>query len=136
MKIGDAIIVLHQIPGEDFVVRKRYDRDDMPDTLQVGMVTYTDWPKVDTYAYSFHNFNTLNSDLDPDPTSYQPINPDLIGTFDYARFEDLNLPVEYEGLDFTDIGQVSDADILALFSYASSSTDLQGWKILNGTNSN
>ncbi len=70
MKIDGAIIVLHQILGESFVVRQRYDRSDMPDTLQVGMVTYTDWPKVSTYSYSFHNFNTLNEDLDLDPTPW------------------------------------------------------------------
>ena len=136
VKIGDAIIVLHQIPGENFVVRQRYNRGDMPDTLQVGMVTYTDWPKVNTYSYAFHNFNTLNSDLDPDPTSFQPFNADLIGTFDYARFENVNVPAQYVGLDFSNPGQVSDSEILSLFSYASISNDLEGWKIWNGTNSN
>lgn len=136
VKIDGAIIVLHQLPGEDFVVRQRYDRSDMPDTLQVGMVTYTDWPKVNTYTYSFHNFNTLNSDLDPDPSSGQPFNPDLIGTFEYARFQEVNLPAPYVGLDFSNPGQVSDAEILALFSYDSESTDLEGWKIWNGSNNN
>lgn len=134
VKIGGAIIVLHQLPGESYVVRQRYDRSDMPDTLQVGMVTYTDWPKVNTYSYSFHNFNTLNSDLDPDPTSYQPFNPDLIGTFDYARFQEVNLPAPYVGLDFSNPAEVSDAEILALFSFDSVSSDLDGWKIWNGTN--
>ncbi len=137
VKIGSAIIVLHQIPGESFVVRQRYNRNDMPDTLQVGMVTYTDWPKVNTYTYAFHNFHTLNSNLEDDPTSWQPFNADLVGTFDYARFQDVNLPVEYIGLDFSDPTQVSDAEILSLFSYDSESTDLaEGWKIWNGTNSN
>jgi len=134
IKIGDAIVVLHQIPGESFVVRQRYDRGDMPDTLQVGMVTYTDWSKVNTYTYSFHNFNTLNEDLDPDPTSFQPFNADLIGTFDYARFQNVNLPAQYIGLDFSNPAQVTDAEILALFSYDSVSNDLDGWKIWNGTN--
>ena len=136
VKIGGAIIVLHQIPGEDFVLRQRYDRSDMPETLQVGMVTYTDWPKVNTYTYAFHNFNTLNSDLDPDPTAYQSFNPDLIGTFDFARFEDVDVPAQYVGLDFSDPSDVSDAEILALFSYPSASNDLEGWKIWNGVNSN
>lgn len=136
VKIGDAIIVLHQIPGESFVVRQRYNRSDMPDTLQVGMVTYTDWPKVNTYSYAFHNFNTLNSDLVSDPTPWQPFNADLIGTFDYARFEDVNLPAQYVGLDFSNPGQVSDSEILNLFSYASVSNDLEGWKIWNGSDSN
>jgi hypothetical protein len=136
VKIGGTIIVLHQIPGESFVVRQRYDRSDMPDTLQVGMVTYTDWPKVNTYSYSFHNFNTLNADLNPDPTNYQPFNADLIGTFDFARFENVDLPVEYNGLDFSNPAQVSDSEILNLFSYDSQSVDLVGWKVWNGSNSN
>ena len=135
IKIDDAIIVLHQIPGENFVVRQRYDRSDMPDTLQVGIVTYTDWPKVNTYSYSFHNFNTLNEDLNPDPTSFQPFNADLVGTFNYARFENVDLPSEYIGLDFSNSNQVSDTEILNLFSYDSQSMDLDGWKIWNGTNS-
>jgi hypothetical protein len=135
VKIGGAIIVLHQIPGESFVIRQRYDRSDMPDTLQVGMVTYTDWPKVNTYSYSFHNFNTLNSDLQNDPTPWQPFNADLVGTFDFARFEEVDLPAQYVGLDFSDPGDVSDSEILALFSYDSESNDLEGWKIWNGTNS-
>ncbi|MFT6338260.1 MAG: hypothetical protein ACJATI_005032 [Halioglobus sp.] len=135
IKIDNAIIVLHQIPGESFVVRQRYNRSDMPDTLQVGMVTYTDWPKVNTYTYAFHNFNTLNEDLDPDPTSFQPFNADLIGTFDYARFEDVSLPAQYVGLDLSNPAQVSDAEILSLFSYDSVSNDLEGWKIWNGKNS-
>lgn len=135
VKINGAILVLHQLPGEGFVLRQRYDRSDMPDTLQVGMVTYTDWPKVNTYSYAFHNFNTLNSNLDPDPSDYQPFNADLIGTFDYARFENVNLPPEYEGLDFSDPSAVSDSEVLALFSYDSETEDLTGWKIWNGTNS-
>lgn len=135
VRIDGAILVLYQIPGEAFVLRQRYDRSDMPDTLQVGMVTYTDWPKVNSYSYAFHNFNTLNSDLNPDPSSGQPFNPDLIGTFDYARFQNVNLPSEYNGLDFSDENAVSDAEILALFSYNSVSTDLEGWKVWNGTTS-
>ncbi len=135
VKIDDAIIVLHQIPGESFVVRQRYNRSDMPDTLQVGMVTYTNWPKVNTYSYAFHNFNILNSDLQNDPTPWQPFNADLVGTFDYARFEDVDLPGQYVGLDFSNPGDVSDAEILALFSYDSESNDLEGRKIWNGTNS-
>jgi len=135
VRIDGHIIVLYQIPGENFVVRQRYDRSDMPDTVQVGMVTYTDWPKVNTYSYAFHNFNTLNSDLNPDPTPNQPFNPDLIGTFDYARFENVELPDEFIGLNFSDPTAVSDAEILSLFAYPSVSTDLVGWKVWNGTTS-
>ena len=136
VKVGNAIIVLYQIPGEGFVVRERYDRGDMPETLQVGMVTYTDCSKVNTYSYEFHNFNTLNSDLDPDPSSGQPFNADLIGTFDYARFENVNISASYDGLDFSDESEVSDAEILSLFSYDSETDDLNGWKVWNGTNNN
>lgn len=136
VRIDGAIVVLHQLPGEDFVVRQRYDRSDMPDTVQVGMVTYTNWGKVNTYSFAFHNLNTLNSDLDPDPSSGTPFNADLIGTFDYARFQDVELPPEYDGLDFSNSSQVTDAQILSLFSYPSESEDLEGWKIWNGSNSN
>jgi len=45
-RVGNAVIVLYQLPGESWEVRERYDRGDFPDEVQIGFVTYTDWQKV------------------------------------------------------------------------------------------
>jgi len=138
IRIDNAIIALYQLPGENWQFRRRYDRGDMPDTLQVGNVAYTDWNKVNTYTHAFHNGHVINAELDPDPSSNpsQPFVPNIIGNFDYGRFESIEIPIEYQGLDFSDPNDVSETEILSLFGYEPPSTDLQGWKIWKGTNSN
>jgi hypothetical protein len=109
----------------------------MPDTLQVGLVSYTDWNKVNTYTPAFQNSHTINANLNPDPSSNpnQPFNPDIIAKFDYARFEAPIIPTHLIGLDFANPNEVSDTEILGLFSYPSETKDLTGWKIWKGYDS-
>ncbi|MEE9440209.1 MAG: hypothetical protein V3V14_14480 [Saprospiraceae bacterium] len=136
IKINDAIIVLHQVDGQNFEIVQRYSRPDMPNTVQVGLVAYTDWNKVYTYTNSFHNSHTLNANLNPDPSSNQNLafNPDIIAKFDYARFEEPQIPANMIGLNFADANEVSDVEILNLFGYTSISSSLKDWKIWQGTN--
>ena len=68
---------LYQLPGQDWVVHRRYERDDLPDTLQVGLVTYSDWTKVNDFGHFFHNSNALEPGIQPDPTPGEPFNPEL-----------------------------------------------------------
>ena len=97
-RIGNEIIVLSRLPGGSWEVRNRYHRVSgshcnggncnaaFSDTLQIGFVSYTDWPKVNSYTYAFHNTNTLHPDsLAMDPTPGVPFNPDIIAHFDFAR---------------------------------------------------
>jgi len=136
-RIGTVVIVLYRLPGGSWIVQDRFDRDinEIPATAQVGLVAYTDWPKVNTYDIPFHNANTLNSDLDPDPTAGTPFNADLIGRFDYARFDEVVVPPAYQGADFSDESAVSDAVILDILGFDSQYTGLSGWKIWNGSTS-
>ena len=84
-RIGSSVIVLFQFPGEQWQVHRRYDRPDMPDTLQAGLVTYTDFEKVSAFDPFYHNGNVLTPEgFDPNPG--QPFSPDLNAGFDYARF--------------------------------------------------
>lgn len=138
VRIDNAVIVLLQLPGGNFSVIHRYNRPDLPPTLQVGLVAYTDYFKVNTYGAdtSFYNSNVINPSLNPDPgIPARAMNPDVIGRFDFARYEDVNLPPAYQGLDFVDASQVSNAEILTLFGYNSTPTSETGWKIWRGTNS-
>lgn len=101
-KIGDSFIMLRRAPGEDWVVHRRYFRDDMPETLQVGMTCYTDWPTGSTFEPYVHNQIAITTG-----------NPDLIADFDYYRFAEVELPPHLAGVDLTDQSAVSDSELLA-----------------------
>ena len=133
LRIDNAVIALHQVTGESWQIRERFDRADLPDTLMVGNVAYTDWNKVNDYQTPFHNRHTINALLDPDPaTSQDTFAPDIIAQFDYSRFETIVIPPALQGLDFANENEVSDSTILALFAYVPASQDVQGWKIWKG----
>ncbi len=110
----NALLVLYQIGNNPWVVHRRYDRPDLPDRVQLGFVTYTDWPNVNVYSYENHNNNVLNSDYDN-----RNWGPDLTGAFNYARFDTAQVPAPMNNLDLTDNGLVSDSDLLNWFGYAS-----------------
>jgi len=136
VRVGGAIVVLYRLPGGQWQIRNRYNRSDMPTDVQVGFVTYTDWDKVNTYSIEFHNANTINADLNPDPSDdqNQPFNPDLIGQFEYGRFTEAVIDPTYAGANFWMDSQVPDSAILDMFGYDSAPVDLLGWKIWDGTN--
>jgi hypothetical protein len=115
-RIGPAVIALRQDPGADWVIHRRFSRDDLPEELQVGMVSYTDWRKCGQFDPFVHNGTVLSPPLpdgveDPDPST--PFVPDLIATYSYARFARPQVPEELEGLDLTDPNEVPDAWLLA-----------------------
>lgn len=120
-RINGYVICLYRLPGGDWTINNRYDRSDMPSSVQVGLVAYTDWDKVNTYAPTFANANTINANLNPDPSSNpnQAFNPDLVATFDYARFDSITLPSALQGLDLSNPSIVSNADLLSLLSFPS-----------------
>jgi|GEM_PF-1039112 len=121
VRVNGYVICLYREPGQNWVVHQRYSRSDFPDTVQVGLVTYTDWGKVSTYTPIFLNSNTINANLNPDPSSNpgQPFNPDLIGTFDFARFDDVSIPPALASADLTDIVNVPDYMLLDFLGYDS-----------------
>ncbi len=116
-RINAAVIVLFRLPGQNWIVHRRFNRSDFPPTIQIGFVTYTDWPKVSSYDHFFHNSHVLNPSLNPDPTSGVPFTPDLIGRYDFARFDDVTVPVALMGTDL--VSQASDAELLSFLGYTS-----------------
>lgn len=118
LRLGNYIILMRGVPGGDFVVHQRYNRSDFPEEIQVGLVTYTDWPNASSYTPEFHNSHTLNANLNPD-LSYHP---DLRASFDYARFREISMPETWSGLDLTNSDLVPDVELLALGEIEISST--------------
>lgn len=116
-RIDAAVIVMYRLPGQNWIIHQRYNRSDFPPTVQIGFVTYTDWPKVSSYNHFFHNSHVLNAALSPDPTAGIAFNPDLIGRFDFARFDDVSVPANLASTNL--VTQASDADLLSFLGYDS-----------------
>jgi len=131
---GNEIIILSRLPGETWEVRNRYDRSGpqclqnmnncnapFPDTIQIGFVVYTDWPKVNSYSTGFHNTHTLHPDSlgEPDPSIGVPFNPDIVADFDYARFDSLTIPDSLFAFNLTDPTSVSEQELLGFLGYDS-----------------
>ncbi|MEQ8851130.1 putative Ig domain-containing protein [Gimesia sp.] len=109
-RIGDSAYTLYQIPGQDWVLNSRYHRPDLPETLQVGMVTYTDWTKANDYDPFYQNNNTLQPG-GYDPTPAEAFQPDLVAGYEFVQFDRPEIPVALQGLDLRT--QASDLEMLS-----------------------
>lgn len=87
-RIGPILILLRRFEGETWAVQRRFDRDDLPETLQVGISAYTD---TDSLGGPITNY------LDYNRTVFRTGRPDLIGRVDWVRFERPNVPQAWRG---------------------------------------
>lgn len=118
-RIGTSVIALYRLEGEtEWTVHRRYSRPDMPQTMQIGMVAYTDWEKLNDFEPIVHNANTLTSGAIADPTPWQPFNPDITAAYDYTRFARPDVPAALAGADLTDPGAVPDSYLLTFLGSA------------------
>ena len=131
VRIDNAILVLHSQDNVNWTLHRRYDRADFPFTVQIGFVTYTDWPHVSSLVPIVQNSNTLNSAFDPG-VSWEP---DLIGRFGFARFDEVTVPAALQGLDFSNSSQVSEAEIINFLAYSSTEQNPSTAKVWLGTQS-
>ncbi len=117
VRLDPYVLVLYRFPGQAWEVHHRYQRGDLEDTVQVGMVTYTDWNKVFTYEPAFHNSHVLNEDLEPDPSSNpgMPFSPDIITTYDFMELQNTSLPSAWTGLNLLNETDLPDEEILLHF---------------------
>lgn len=113
---GIYFLVLVQEEGQNMRVHRRYTRADMPDTLQVGVLAYTDWDKVNTYSVPNHNQYVLNANLDPSLSNnpLQPFNPGILARFDYARYGSTTWPDSLNNVNLANENIVPDHVILSI----------------------
>lgn len=100
-RIGRSLIMLRRNAGANWVVHRRYARNDMPMTLQAGLTTYTDYPTCAMLNPLVHNQTVIRSG-----------NPDLVAAFDYVRYQRPVIPSELAGRDYSNPAEVSDAQLL------------------------
>lgn len=117
-RLGEYVITLRRPPAGAWNVHRRYWRPDLGAVLQVGMVSYTDWEKCSHFVPFDHNSVTITPPLPSDPSPATPFSPDVLVRFEYVRFQRAALPPHLEGLDLTNAGLVSDAELLAFLGGA------------------
>ena len=115
---GVYFFALYRLPGEDWVLHRRFHRPDLAGQIQAGMVCYTDWAKANNFSRFFHNGNALGPGLVVDPTPWQPFAPDLDAYLSYARFHRPVTPAALAGVDLMDTNLVPDAHLLAFLGAA------------------
>ena len=108
-RLGGAVITLRRDAGGQWLVHRRYSRNDLPAALQVGLVAYTDWlgiqarfPIAQPGSYLAQNAAVITDQ-----------NPGLRAEFEYLRYHRPQIPANLAGRDFTNPAQVSDAELLA-----------------------
>ena len=122
-RVGNSIITMYQRPGQDWQVHRRYSRPDMPETMQVGLVSYSDWSKANDFDPFTQNSTVLTPGVAGDPTPGEAFNPDITAGFEYARYARPDVPDAFAGADLTDPGAVSDDELLSFLGSATNIVD-------------
>ena len=99
-RIGDAVILLYQLPGQRFVVHERYDfpHASLPPVVQAGLACYAE---------------TRGSGAAPGMPS------DLRASYRFARFEEAIVPAHLNGRNLADARQTGDYELLSFLGYPS-----------------
>lgn len=75
----------------------------MPETMQVGLVSYSDWTKANDFDPFTHNSTVLiPGGVAGDPTPSESFNPDITARFEYARYATPDAPPAFAGADLTE----------------------------------
>jgi hypothetical protein len=116
-RIGTHVIALVQPtqPLGAWRVLRRFARGDLPSTLQIGLVAYTDYAIVATCSYEQHNTRVLLVACN-DPNV--PADPDLSTHVDFFRIARPDVPAGLIGADLSNPALVSDAQLLAFLGFA------------------
>lgn len=129
-RIGQYVIQIAKTPTGPWRVINRYRRPDLPATLQVGLVAYTDWDNVQQYPVGIHNSSVLTTAFNQPAV---PTQPDLVAQFDYLRFAAPTVPGALVGLDLANPALVSDSELLTFLgeSLASAETSVSAdhWQV-------
>lgn len=103
-RLGPSFFLLARDGGGQWRVHERFFRMDLPRTVQVGLVAYTDWDSAAELQRDPQRFNA---------TVLQGGKPDLVACVDWLRHRPLQLPRGVDPRRLTDHG-VPEEDLLAL----------------------
>lgn len=110
-RVGPAVLLLRRFEGEAWVLHQRFEREDLPPTLQVGVNAYTDFDR-----FSERVASRELSAAEYNRQVYRDGNPDLISEVDWIRFARPAVPERLRGLNLYR-ADVSDADLLAFLGF-------------------
>jgi hypothetical protein len=105
-RLGPSFFLLVKDHAGQWRVQERFHRMDLPRTLQVGLVAYTDWDSAGALQRDPQRFNT---------TVLRDGKPDLKARVDWLRHRPLRLPAGVDPRPLTDHA-VPEAEILALIA--------------------
>lgn len=111
VRMGSTIVLLRQHPGGQWIVQQRYSRIDFPATLQLGIMTVTDFVAVSGQSAFDHN-RTVSAGG----------NPDVVVEVDYFRLRRPDITMTESALialPFT-----GESEAVALLSNTTLSADL------------
>ncbi len=105
VRLGETLVTLYREPGGSWTLIDDHtlNRPDFGPTLQVGLISTSDWQTVSNNDQAFFFNNT-----------FQDGNSDIVASFDYLRFSTPVIPDEFEGLDPS---ALSPADLLSFLSF-------------------
>ncbi len=104
---GSTFLLLRRHGDGPWIIENRFVRNDMPDTLQVGLTTYTDWPTAGALEEFHHNRTVIDS----------AGNPDVVADVDYFRVHRPSPDITEDMLAAVNItGQWGNASPLAVTS--------------------
>ncbi len=78
VRISEIFTLLYQFEGEEWKILDHFIRPDLPDTLQIGITAYSDWPSVSKIYPNFEEYNKNGTKKD---------GGDLRAYFDYISIE-------------------------------------------------
>ena len=103
---GLSLLLLAARARQSWRVHERFHRSDLPRTLEVGLIAYTDWNSAGELQRDPQRFNT---------TVLRTGKPDLRARVDWVRYRPLAPAAGMDARGLTDYA-VSDAQILALLA--------------------
>jgi len=106
-RVGPHIVTLVRQGEQPWRVHRRYFRDDLPTTLQVGLTSYTDWNTCQHIQPRDHNTRVIRTG-----------NPDLRAQADFIRFARPRVPDGLQGQNISDPGRVGDEHLLSFLGAA------------------
>lgn len=108
-RIGSTLILLKNAGGT-WTVHQRYHHPGLPETVQVGLTCYTDWPTANQLSPQQHNGTVIRSG-----------NPDLVALFDYVRYRRPHVPANLAGRRLDSPQAVSDQELLQFLGNSAAS---------------